>query len=104
MTEVFQFLVIRLGLDPAYVLDEMQLYELGPLFDKMHLKERDSWEQARLIAWMVAQTRSKKKIKMEDIAEFPWDNERLEADTGMSKKEFERLKAKAEAYAKEHFS
>ena len=48
--EIYSTLVIEGGLDPEYVLDKMQMYELEPLISNLHRKDRNSWEQARMIA------------------------------------------------------
>jgi len=37
------------------------------------LKSKDNWEQARLIAYIIAQANSKNKIKVTDIMSFPWE-------------------------------
>lgn len=104
MTEVYQYLTLRIGLDPKYVLDEMQMYEVAPLFDKIYYTEMESWDQARMIAWMIAQVNSRKKIKIRDIAEFPWDDETSDSEKEVSKADYERLKAKAQAYADKYLT
>ena len=64
-----------LGLSPRYVLDEMQFYEIDALLDSYYLKHKDSWEQARLIAYMTAQVNSRNTIKPEDIIKFHWEKD-----------------------------
>lgn len=86
-------------LDPSYVLDEMEFYEIRPLLKYEHYSHRDDWEQARLIAYMVAQVNSKKKLTFQDITKFYWENNE-EHDTSISKEDVERLRKKAEAYIK----
>lgn len=78
------------GLDPEYVLDKMQMYEITTLFDNM--TNRDDWEQARLIAYVVAQVNSKKKLKPKDIMEFPWEKHRTNGDTSISNDDIKRLR------------
>lgn len=104
MTEVFQYLTLKMGIDPRYVLDEMQMYEVAPLFEKVYYCDMETWNQARLITWMVAQVNSRKKIKFEDVASFPWDDETPHSEKEVTVAEKERLRAKARAYAKEHFN
>lgn len=87
-------------LDPSYVLDEMEFYEIRPLLKYEHYSHRDDWEQARLIAYMVAQVNSKKKLKFQDITKFYWEEEQEEHDTSISKEDVERLRKKAEQYIK----
>ena len=95
MTELFAILVLRFNLSPAYVLDNMQLYEARALLKYSDYSSRDSWEQSRLVAYLIAQTNSTKKMKPSDIIKFSWDNEE---HTGISNDEIERLRNKAKAY------
>lgn len=68
--------MIGLGLSPRYVLDDMQFYEIDSLLDSYYLKHKDSWEQARLIAYMTAQVNSKNTISPEDIIKFHWEKDK----------------------------
>ena len=75
------------------------MYEIKPLIDNIYLHEKNSWEQTRFIAYVLAQVNSTKKLKIEDIMQFGWDN----ADTdehikNISTNEIERLRAKADKY------
>ncbi len=53
---------------------------------------KDGWEQARLVAYLIAQTNSTKQLKVTDILKFAWDSE---ADTSISNEDVDRLKEKA---------
>lgn len=64
-----------MGLAPEYVLDEIQTYEILSLMKHSHYKNKENWEQARLIAYLIAQTHSSKKLKIEEIIKFPWEKE-----------------------------
>jgi hypothetical protein len=68
-------LVLYLGLTPDYVLDKMQMYEVKTLLKNSHYKNKDSWEQARMNSYIVAQVNSTKSIKPTDIMSFPWEKE-----------------------------
>lgn len=61
---------------------------------------KDGWEQARLIAYMVAQVNSKRTLKMDDILSFPWEKDEAEPEhiTSITKEEIEQLKAEAQKY------
>jgi hypothetical protein len=48
----------------------MEWYEIQPLVEGMHLKNKDNWEQARIIAFLIAQTNSRKQLKPSDIMKF----------------------------------
>ena len=100
VTEIYQTLVIQCGLSPDYVLDKMQMYEVQPLITSMHLKHRDSWEQSRMIAYIIAQVNSRKKLNPTDIIKFAWDNEEeMNKETSMSNEDIERLRKKAKEYS-----
>lgn len=72
-------MVLKLGLNPDYVLDKMEMYEVQALLQNMHLKVKENWEQTRMLSYIVAQTQSTKKLKIQDIITFPWEEqEKLE--------------------------
>ncbi len=56
----------------------MKPYELQIICESLHLRTKDSWEQSRLIAYLIAQTNSKKKLKPTDVIKFPWENDKSE--------------------------
>lgn len=51
----------------------MQMYEISAILKHGYMKHQDEWEQARLIAYVVAQCNSTKSIKPEQIISFEWD-------------------------------
>ena len=87
-----------MGLSPEYVLDKMEWYEINSLIKYQYYSIIDNWEQARLIAFMIAQTNSKRKLKLQDIVPFVWEEEEIEEVKPITKTEIERLKAKAQDY------
>lgn len=58
-----------------YFLDKMKPYELVIICDSLHLRTKDSWEQSRMIAYIIAQVNSKKHLKPTDIIKFGWENQ-----------------------------
>lgn len=94
---MYAILVLRYNISPDYVLNHMQLYEARALLKYSDYSSRDSWEQSRLVAYLIAQTNSTKKMKPSDIIKFSWDNEH-NGDTSISNDEIERLRNKAKAY------
>lgn len=77
----------------------MEWYEINAALEYQHYSFKEDWEQTRLIAFMIAQVNSKKRLKMEDIIKFPWDNELHDSeDTKITKEDIERLNKMAEAY------
>lgn len=88
-----------MGLSPDYVLDKIEWYEINALMKYQYYSIIDNWEQARLIAYMIAQTHSKKKLKLQDIVPFTWEeDEENEDNQPITKTEIERLKARAQNY------
>jgi hypothetical protein len=97
--EAYKLLVIEGGINPDYFMDQMQVYELYPLLNNIFNKNKESWEQTRLIAYLIAQTNSTKHLKPSDILKFGWDcNETEEKETSISNEEITRLKNKATNY------
>ena len=80
---------------PDYVMDEMRMYEIGCLMPFLYLASKDSWEQARLVGYIGAQTHSTKRMNISDIMTFPWEKEHAERDTSMSNADKHRLEEKA---------
>lgn len=94
-------LVLRHHLQPQYVLDEMEMYEIRALLNYEYYSHKDEWEQARMIAYMIAQVNSKKKLTYQDITKFYWENEEQEEhETSITKQDIERLRQRAQAYIK----
>ena len=87
---------------PDYVLDVMEWYEISAIMKYQYYSVKDGWEQARLVAYMVAQVNSKRTLTMTDILQFPWENEEdtVEHKTAITKEEIEQLKAEAQQYMK----
>lgn len=86
------------GLSADYILDKMQMYEIKPLISASYLRNKDSWEQARLIAFIVAQANSSKKLKVSDIMSFGWDEKQKKPT--VSNEDVERLRKKTELIQK----
>lgn len=77
----------------------MKFYEVNAILQYGYYSEQDAWEQARLISYLIAQTHSKKKLKLQDIVPFSWDeDEENEDNKPITKSEIERLKARAQDY------
>lgn len=62
-----------------------------------YYRHRESWEQSRLIAFLIAQTHSSKKLKLEDVMKFPWEKDTTPDAQKISKEDIERLTKEAEA-------
>lgn len=98
MTELLRLVVIQCGVcSLEYFLDKMKPYELSIICDSLHLRNKDSWEQARMIAYIMAQVNSTKRLKPTDIIKFGWENENQDETTTpnkpLTKEDVERIKA-----------
>ena len=73
----------------------MKPYELSIICDSLHLRNKDSWEQARMIAYIMAQVNSTKKLKPTDIIKFGWENtdESTTPNKPLTKEDVEKIKA-----------
>ena len=91
------------GVSPDYFLDRMSLDEVRLYLDGYERRKRDSWEQTRILGYIMAQVNSTKPIKQTDILTFPWDQEapKKPETTRVSSSEIERLRAKAKQVEQE---
>ena len=75
----------------------MKPYELVIICDSLHLRVIDSWEQARLISYVIAQGKSTKRIKPTDIINFGWeqteDNKPIVQSKELTLNDVEQIKA-----------
>ena len=72
------------------------MYELEVILDNLHLKHKQNWEQTRLIAYIIAQSNSTKKINITDVVKFSWDAEKDETIDIMTDEDKDRLKKKSD--------
>ena len=91
--------MLQCGVQPDYVLDRMNFYEIEALLDNLWMKNKESWEQTRIQAYITAQTQSTKKIDMNDMMSFPWEKkvEKVEdtpEDIEMMRKEMKEMEDK----------
>ena len=74
------------------------MYELEPLVSSIYRKNKESWEQTRLLAYITAQVNSTRKLQPSDIVSFSWDEETTTGETSISNDDVQRLKDKARQY------
>ena len=91
--------MLQCGVQPDYVLDRMNFYEIEALLENLWMKNKESWEQTRVQAYITAQTQSTKKIDMNDMMSFPWEKkvEKVEdtpEDIEMMMKEMKEMEDK----------
>lgn len=88
------------GISPSYFLDKMTFGEVEAFLTGFNRRNREAWEQTRVIGYIIAQANSTKKLEQTDILRFPWDNEReTKKDTQVSDEEMLRLREKAKQVA-----
>lgn len=67
--------MLQCGINPGYVLDEMEFYEINAILANLYLKDKSSWEQTREIGYITAQCQSSKRIDPKEFMVFPWEKE-----------------------------
>lgn len=65
----FEFKVIEV----PYFLDTCTLWEVNDLIDFLPWCDRNIWESQRLNAYITAQVNSTKRLTMQDICKFRWE-------------------------------
>lgn len=91
-------MVLECGLQPEYVFDLAPMYEINALMRNIYRKNKESWEQTRMICYTTVQSQSTKKLKPTDILAFPWDNDNKKSDTSISNEDVDKLKRKANEF------
>ena len=90
---------VQFGIVTAeYFLDRMKPYELTIICDSLHLRVKESWEQTRMISYLIAQTNSKKRLKPTDLMQFQWehtDDVKQPKTKPLTIEDVERIKAQA---------
>lgn len=71
----------------------MEMYEVNALIKNQYRRHKDDWEQARLIAYLIAQCNSKKRMKLTDIVKFPWEKKNVKDEIDFEA--IKRIRAKA---------
>lgn len=83
---------MQCGIDPGYVLDRMEFYEIEAIVENMWMKTKVSWEQARTIAYVTAQCQSTKPLDMKEMMTFPWEKENINVVQDTKKEREELMK------------
>ena len=73
----------------------MKWYEIEAALNGLEDKNKTSWEQTRMIAYITAQCNSTKKLKPTDLISINWDEETTSITTSISNDDIMRLKEKA---------
>lgn len=100
---MFRILVVQYKLVSAeYFMDKMQEWELYEFTNVIEYDNFISWQQTRLLMYIVAQVNSRKKLKLKDICTLPWEKELEEEEHNieMSNEDRDRLRKMAEDLTK----
>jgi hypothetical protein len=93
MKDIISFLIVS-GIDPHFVMEEMEIQDLPLLAKSLETKRRTELEDKRTFTFLTMlphMDTSKLKNGVEDILSFPWDNEEEEKTEVMSEEEFEKI-------------
>lgn len=79
-------------------MDTMQEWEVFEYTNIIEYSNYISWNQTRLIMYIIAQANSRKKLKLKDICILPWENnkEKEEHNIEISNEDKNRLKNKVD--------
>ena len=83
-----------------YFMSDLQDFEVELLYENLKYADRPSWEQTRLLAFILAQVNSKKRLEITEILSFPWDENYEEKNIEMSNEDRDKLRAKAAMFEK----
>ena len=94
--ELYARVVGEGGVHPSYFLDKMTFAEVVTFLDGLNRRNREGWEQTRVIAHVIAQANSTKQLEASDILRFPWDEEQgKKKRSTVSDEDIERLRKEA---------
>ncbi|MCI9607295.1 MAG: hypothetical protein HFJ94_03855 [Muribaculaceae bacterium] len=80
----------------------MQEYELQEIISNLPYLNRPEWEQARFIAYVEIQTKTKKKLSLQDIIKFPWESTTESKE--LTTEEINEMKSKAEQIKQQFYN
>ena len=83
-----------------YFMSDLQDFEVELLYENLKYADRPSWEQTRLLAFILAQVNSKKKLEITEILSFPWEENYEEKNIEMSNEDRDKLRAQAAMFEK----
>ncbi len=79
----------------------MEEYEIQSIIENLEVYERPDWERTRFQTYCNLQKNSSKRISLQDLIAFPWENEESSTDQingnsePLSKEDIQRLKEQA---------
>lgn len=97
VSALYEEIVGRGGVSPAYFFEEMDFKECIVFMKGMRRKERSELENTRLIMWAVLQSQSRRTLELEDVMKLE-DEE--DDETGVNQQELEELRKRAKQMEK----
>jgi hypothetical protein len=94
---LYEEIVGRGGVSPAYFFEEMDFQECIVFMKGMRRKGRSELENTRLIMWAVLQSQSRRTLELEDVMKLE-DEE--DDETGVNQQELEELRKRAKKMEK----
>ena len=79
----------------------MTVSEVRCFLEGLGRRNRESWEQTRIIAYVIAQENCTKDLYPSDVLFFPCDDKEEKRQTAVTDAEMERLREKAKLIEKE---
>lgn len=94
---LYEEIVGRGGVSPAYFFDSMTFVECAAFLRGMRRKERAELENTRLVMWAVFQSQSRKSLELDDVMKLEDENE---PKKDISQEELEELRKRAKKMEK----
>lgn len=89
---LYEEIVGRGGISPAYFFDSMTFVECAVFLRGMRRKERAELENTRLVMWAVFQSQSRKSLELDDVMKLEDENE---PKKDISQEELKELRKRA---------
>ena len=86
-------------MDPLTLLEKLRPSEAIEHLELLSYSNRDGWEQARMVSYVIAQINSKNSMTPQTIMRFPWDEQPQKVEVTAEDKE--RLRKRSEQIAKQ---
>lgn len=91
MIRLYEEIVGRGGVSPTHFFYEMTFSECAAYMRGLDLRERNEWERTRQMMWAAIMPHSRKKLDVEDVLKFSWDEGYIDTSK-VDEKELERVR------------
>lgn len=99
MIRLYEEIVGRGGVSPAYFFDNMDFAECAVFLKGLKLRERAELEKTRLIMWAAIQPHCKRRYGLDDILNLS-DDSTDETSSTVSQRELEEIRERAKMFEK----